>query len=89
MEEFFQGVGIFIFVVMALIGLAAGWIAATITGGGKGRYMLLGLIGAVTLPVLLAVLGVGVLAAGGVLAVLFAALIGAAVLVVIGKMIFD
>lgn len=89
MEEFLNGVGIFVLIVMALIGLIAGWIAGSVAGRNKGLYIALGVIGAVALPFILAALGIGILAAGGVLLVLVAALAGAVVVLVIGKMIFD
>lgn len=89
MEEVLQGIGIFMFGILALIGLIAGWIAGIITGRNRALFLVLGVLGAVATPVLIAILGVGALAAGGVIAVILAALAGAVVLVVIGKVLFD
>ena len=89
MEGLLEGIGWTLLIVLALIGLAAGWIAGLIAGRNKGLYMVLGLVGAVAAPLILAALGLGALAAGGVLAVIIAALVGAAIVLAIGKMIFD
>ena len=89
MEELLQGVGIFVFVVLAIIGLVAGWLAGLVAGKHKGRFAILGLVGAVLAPFVLALLGLGALAAGGIAAVIIVGLVGAALLLMIGKMIFD
>lgn len=89
MEEFLNALGIFVVVVMAVIGLLAGWIAGTVAGRNRGLYMVLGLVGAFVIPFLVAALGVGALAAGGVIMILFVALIGAVVVLVVGKLLFD
>lgn len=89
MEELLQGFGIFIFVVLAIIGLVAGWLAGLVAGKHKGKFALLGLVGAVLAPFVLALLDLGALAAGGLVAIIVVGLIGAALLLMIGKMIFD
>jgi hypothetical protein len=90
MEEFIQGVGIVGLVVLALVGLAAGWIASAVAGGRhRGRYMIIGLLAALATPLLLLALGVTVLAASGLVAMVVAALIGAAVVLFLAKLIFD
>ncbi|MBZ4690610.1 GlsB/YeaQ/YmgE family stress response membrane protein [Cereibacter changlensis] len=90
MEEFIQGVGIFGMVLLVLIGLVAGWLASVVAGGrNRGRYLAIGVIGALVAPLLLVALGVTVLAASGLLAVLLAAAVGAVIVLVLAKMIFD
>ncbi|WP_444667991.1 GlsB/YeaQ/YmgE family stress response membrane protein [Cereibacter changlensis] len=90
MEEFIQGVGIFGMVLLVLIGLVAGWLASVVAGGrNRGRYLAIGVIGALLAPLLLVALGVTVLAASGLLAVLLAAAVGAVIVLVLAKMIFD
>jgi uncharacterized membrane protein YeaQ/YmgE (transglycosylase-associated protein family) len=54
-----------------------------------GLYLALGVIGAVAAPFLLAALGLGILAAGGLIAILLVALVGAGLLLFIGKLVFD
>ncbi|PTE22777.1 GlsB/YeaQ/YmgE family stress response membrane protein [Cereibacter changlensis JA139] len=90
MEEFIQGVGIFGMVLLVLIGLVAGWLASVAAGRrNRGRYLAIGVIGALLAPLLLVALGVTVLAASGLLAVLLAAAVGAVIVLVLAKMIFD
>ena len=79
MEELLQGIGIVALVVLALVGLAVGWVASLLTGGRRrALYMLVGALAAMATPFLLAALGVTVLAAGGLLLVVIVALVGAA-----------
>ncbi|MGI3170371.1 GlsB/YeaQ/YmgE family stress response membrane protein [Pseudooceanicola sp. C21-150M6] len=89
MEELLQGIGVTMFAILAVIGLLAGFIAGSVAGRNRMGYALLGLAGAVALPIVLAALGVVGLAAGGVLALVLAALLGSAIVLLIGKMIFD
>ncbi len=90
MEEFIQGVGIFGLVVLIVVGLIAGWLASMVAGGRhRGRYMMIGVIGALVAPLLLVALGVTVLAASGLLAVVLAAAVGAVIVLALAKMIFD
>lgn len=72
-------------VLLVLIALLSGWIAGMAAGRRKGLYMGLDVGGALVLPFLLAALGVGLLAAGGLVAILIAALVGAVVV----KVLFD
>ncbi|MGR3465230.1 GlsB/YeaQ/YmgE family stress response membrane protein [Limimaricola sp.] len=79
MEELLQGIGIVALVVLALVGLAVGWLASLISGGRRrALYMVVGALAAMATPFVLAALGVTVLAAGGLLLVVVVALIGAA-----------
>ncbi|EYD72206.1 hypothetical protein [Limimaricola hongkongensis] len=78
MEEVLQGIGIVALVVLALVGLAVGWLASLISGGRRrALYMGVGALAAMATPFVLAALGVTVLAAGGLLLVVVVALIGA------------
>jgi uncharacterized membrane protein YeaQ/YmgE (transglycosylase-associated protein family) len=79
MEELLNGIGIAALVILALVGLAVGWVASLLTGGRKrALYMIVGALAAMATPFLLAALGVTILAAGGLLLVVVVALIGAA-----------
>src|SRR5688500_6947879 len=88
MEEVFQAIGAVGLIFLLLIGLIAGWLASKVAGGHKGRYMTMGVIGALAAPFLLAALGVGLLALGGLAAVLVAAVIGAVIVLILAKLIF-
>ena len=90
METFFEAVGWVSLILLILIGLGAGYIASMISGGrNRAKYMVIGVLGALMAPLIAGLLGVGLLAAGGVLIVLVLALVGAVVLVVLAKIIFD
>ncbi|MBB3711693.1 putative membrane protein YeaQ/YmgE (transglycosylase-associated protein family) [Limimaricola variabilis] len=79
MEELLNGIGIAALVILALVGLAVGWVASLLTGGRRrALYMIVGALAAMATPFLLAALGVTILAAGGLLLVVIVALIGAA-----------
>lgn len=90
MQEFFQAIGVIGVFLLAATGLLAGWIASSL-GGGKHRvrYVAIGVVGALLLPLILTALGAGLLAAGGLIAILAAAVVGAVVVLVISKLIFD
>lgn len=89
MEGMMQAMGTVALIVMAAIGLLAGWIAGTIAGRNRGLYMVLGVVGAFAAPFLLAALGIGLMAAWGLFAILFFAVIGSVIVLVVGKMLFD
>ncbi len=89
MEGFLDALGAFSLTVLVLVGLLAGWIASSIAGGHRLRYLVLGVVGAVALPFVLAALGIGILAAGGLLLLLIVAAIGAAIVLAIARAIFD
>lgn len=89
MEGFFEALGTVTLVLLIVVGVLAGWIAGTIAGRRRALYLALGVGGAVALPFILAALGVGILAAGGVLAILIAALVGAVIVLVVAKLVFD
>ncbi|MCF7701398.1 GlsB/YeaQ/YmgE family stress response membrane protein [Loktanella sp. M215] len=85
MDTFLQVVGWGAISLLAVIGLVAGLIAAVITGGNKGAYIVAGIIGAVALPFVLALLGVTAAIGAGLLAILVIGAVGAVVLVVLIK----
>ena len=85
MDTFVQVVGWGAVTILAVIGLVAGLIAGMITGGNKLAYMLAGIIGAVALPFVLALLGVTAAIGAGLLAILAIGVIGAVLLVALVK----
>jgi uncharacterized membrane protein YeaQ/YmgE (transglycosylase-associated protein family) len=89
MEAFLDALGAVSLTVLILVGLIAGWIAGALAGGSKLKYMALGVLGAVALPFILAALGVGLVAAGGLLVLLVVAAIGALIVLAIARKIFD
>jgi uncharacterized membrane protein YeaQ/YmgE (transglycosylase-associated protein family) len=86
MEAVLEALGIAVLVLLVGIGLLAGWIAGAIAGRQRAMYLVLGVLAAVAVPLVLMALGVGLLAAGGVLAVLAVSAIGAILLLVIVKL---
>ncbi len=89
MEEVLQAIGAIGLAILVIVGLLAGWIASVVAGGRRGAYMAIGVVAAVATPFLLVAIGVGVLAAYGLAAILFAALVGAVVVLVIAKLVLD
>jgi uncharacterized membrane protein YeaQ/YmgE (transglycosylase-associated protein family) len=89
MEGFWDALGTVTLVMLVAVGLLAGWIAGAIAGRRKVLYLVLGVVGAVAAPLILAAMGLGVLAAGGLLVMLAAAVVGALILLVIAKLVFD
>ncbi|MBT8416170.1 MAG: GlsB/YeaQ/YmgE family stress response membrane protein, partial [Silicimonas sp.] len=77
MEGFLEGLGVAALVLLAIIGALSGIIAGWIAGNRMGLYIVLGIVGAVALPFVLAALGVTALAAGGLLMLAVVALVGA------------
>ena len=88
MEGFFDALGALSLSLLVLIGLLAGFIAGKLMGRSTVLYMVFGVIGAVALPFLLAALGLGLVAAGGLLVLLVIAAIGAMILIAVCRMIF-
>jgi uncharacterized membrane protein YeaQ/YmgE (transglycosylase-associated protein family) len=88
LEAFLQALGAVGLAVLVVIGVLAGLIASLVAGGrNRPLYIVVGVVAAVATPFLLAVLGIGVLAAGGLIAILAAALIGAVVVLALVRMI--
>jgi len=77
-QEFFQALGMIGLIFLLVVGVLAGIIASTLEGGrNTGRNITIGTVGALLLPFLVAFAAAGTLAAGGLLLILFLALIGA------------
>ncbi len=81
MEGLFEGLGAVALIVLALIGLAVGWLAGALTGRGKALYAVIGAVAAMATPFLLLAFGVTALAAGGLLLILVVGAVGAAAVV--------
>ncbi len=78
MEAFLDTLGAVALIALVVVGLAAGAIAGAVAGRNRLLYLVLGVVGAVALPFILAALGITVVAAGGLLVLLVVAAIGAA-----------
>jgi len=90
MEAFFEAVGYIGLVLLVVTGVLAGLLATKVTGDGHAtRNVIVGVIGALAIPIILTGIGVGVLVAGGLVAMLVAALVGAIFVILIARMIFD
>jgi uncharacterized membrane protein YeaQ/YmgE (transglycosylase-associated protein family) len=89
MEGFWDALGTLTLILLVAVGLLAGWIAGMVAGRRKGLYLLLGVVGAVAAPFLLAAVGLGVLAAGGLIAILAVAVVGALLILILARLIFD
>ncbi|MDF0603799.1 GlsB/YeaQ/YmgE family stress response membrane protein [Psychromarinibacter sp. C21-152] len=83
MEELLNAMGTVAFLLVLAIGLLAGWIAGAVAGRDKALYLVLGVVGAFVTPFLVAALGLGILAASGLMVILLVAGAGALVLLVI------
>ncbi|KAA9005738.1 GlsB/YeaQ/YmgE family stress response membrane protein [Histidinibacterium aquaticum] len=83
MEGFLEGLGIIAIILLIIVGVIAGYLAALVSGGNKGLYVLVGVIAALASPFILALLGVGALAAGGLILLLIVGAIGAAIVLAI------
>ncbi|WP_299648286.1 GlsB/YeaQ/YmgE family stress response membrane protein [uncultured Jannaschia sp.] len=81
MEGLFEGLGAAALIILAIVGLAVGWVAGAMTGRSKALYAVIGAVAAMATPFLLAALGVTALAAGGLLLILVVGAIGAAIVV--------
>ena len=77
MEAFLDTLGVVALIALVVVGLVAGAIAGAVAGRNRLLYLILGVVGAVALPFILAALGVTVVAAGGLLLLLVVAAIGA------------
>jgi uncharacterized membrane protein YeaQ/YmgE (transglycosylase-associated protein family) len=89
MEGFWDALGAVTLILLVLVGLIAGWIAGAIAGRRKGLYLLFGVVGAVAVPFLLAALGLGALAAGGLIAILAMAVAGALLILLVARAFLD
>jgi uncharacterized membrane protein YeaQ/YmgE (transglycosylase-associated protein family) len=87
MEGLLQALGVVGIAILVVIGLLAGLIASLIAGGDRGMYMVVGVVAALATPFVLALIGVGVLAAYGIAAILIAAVVGAAIVLLIVQVV--
>ncbi len=88
MEEFFHALGVIGFVFLLVVGVLAGVLASQVQGGrNMPRNIVIGVVGALLLPFIVAVLAAGALAAGGLLLILVLAAIGAVAVLVIVQLI--
>lgn len=88
MEELFQALGLIGVIILIAAGVIAGLLASVLEGGrNKPRNVVIGIVGALLLPFLVAVAAAGALAAGGLLLIVFLALIGAVIILVIVRLI--
>ena len=88
MDQFFQALGEIGLIILVVVGVLAGLIASTIEGRrNRGRNIAIGVVGALLLPFLVALVAAGALAAGGLLLILFLALIGAVAVLVLARLI--
>ncbi|PWJ17523.1 GlsB/YeaQ/YmgE family stress response membrane protein [Jannaschia seohaensis] len=79
MEAVLEGFGIAALATLALVGLAVGLLMGKLTGRSPRLYGAIGAVAAVATPFMLALLGITVLAAGGLLLVAAVGLVGAVV----------
>lgn len=77
MEAFLDTLGAVALIALVAVGLAAGAIAGAVAGRNRLLYLVLGVVGAVALPFVLAALGITVIAAGGLVVLLAVAAVGA------------
>ena len=83
MEQILDVIGATALILLVIIGAAAGVIAGKIAGRSMPLYIIAGILGAVAVPFVLAALGVGLLAAGGLLVVLLVAAVGAVLVLIL------
>ncbi|MBJ3762147.1 GlsB/YeaQ/YmgE family stress response membrane protein [Maribius pontilimi] len=88
MEQVLDVIGATALILLVVIGAVAGLIAGAVAGRRKLLYLAAGIVGAVALPFVLAALGLGVLAAGGLLVIAIVALVGAVLLLAVVRALF-
>ena len=89
MEEFLQALGVVGLIFLVVVGALAGLIASGVEGGqNKVRNVVVGVVGALLLPFIVAALATGVLAAGGLLLMVVIALVGAVAVLAIVRLVF-
>lgn len=85
MEGFLDALGMVTLLLLVAVGAASGLIAGRMAGRRTAAYVALGIVGAVATPFVLAALGLGILAAGGILLLLVVAFAGAVILLAVGR----
>jgi uncharacterized membrane protein YeaQ/YmgE (transglycosylase-associated protein family) len=76
-EALLDAIGAVALVLLILTGLGAGYLAGKIAGRDKLLYLAVGVVAAIATPFFLAALGIGVLAAGGLVFLVFVSALGA------------
>ncbi|ETX13086.1 hypothetical protein OCH239_13555 [Roseivivax halodurans JCM 10272] len=87
METLLDTIGALALILLIVIGAGAGYLAGKIAGRNMGLYILVGVVAAVATPFLLAALGIGILAAGGLLLLAVVSAIGAMIVLAIVRAI--
>jgi len=87
MEALLDAIGAVVLVLLILIGLGAGYLAGKIAGRHKPLYLIVGVVAAIATPFLLAALGIGVLAAGGLVLVALVSAAGALVVLALVRVL--
>ena len=88
MEGFLDALGAVALIMLVLVGLAAGYIAGKVAGRNMALYLVVGVVAAIATPFILAALGIGVLAAGGILLLMVVAAVGAVVVLALVQALF-
>ena len=83
MEGFLDALGATALILLVIVGALAGFFAGKVAGRRMPLYIIVGIVTAVATPFVLAALGVGILAAGGVLLLLIVSFIGAGIVLAI------
>jgi uncharacterized membrane protein YeaQ/YmgE (transglycosylase-associated protein family) len=83
MEALLDVIGGLALIFLILIGAVAGYIASRVVDGPAALYVIVGIVAAVAAPFLLAALGLTALAAGGLVLILIAGAIFAAIVLAI------
>ncbi len=79
MEALLDAIGAVALILLILIGLGAGYLAGKIAGRNKSLYLVVGVVAAIATPFVLAALGIGALAAGGLILLALVSAMGALV----------
>ncbi|AMY68363.1 hypothetical protein [Frigidibacter mobilis] len=90
MEGFIEALGWVTLVLLIVVGLMSGWGASAVSGGRHlGRYLLVGVVTALAVPLVVVAAGIGALAAYGIVMVLVVAAIGSVVVLALVRLLFD
>lgn len=87
MEAFLEALGVLGVVFLVVVGAVAGAIAGAVAGRNRALYVVMGIVGALALPFLLAALGVFLAVGTGLLAILVVGAVGALVLLALVQLI--
>ena len=87
METFFEALGLISLILLAGVGLLAGYLAGRIAGRNMALYLAVGVIAAIATPFILAAVGISVLAVGGLLFLLVVGAVGALIVLALVRAI--